>query len=808
MSIAQGKRSVKYFAFIFLFLLLILLVIPYKAIAQTSGSRILTKFFPETGASLEQLSAGAEGRGIILYYLPERGLERPSLVVRLIKEAGAREAKAEIYQAPKDLTYVPTIQINGSISLNFTPLSSRPSILITSIDGWWVREGKTSYNLNIQINDPVYAMWGASSDLKFGSAGWLKDAKPGEPLVTIQVRDPAYEGIPKWDWRNLIPTFNGKGYYRTNYAERECQTPIKIDIGVSPLWPYVAASDGFEQAVGKFTPPIGVDWERGKVTTFAELVTVRNQNCSYSLYSITKVQPAQLNQADFETPFAFYDLSGQGKGYPNLILRTETFPAGSPWVVQGRTLNDYQNIRYSWRNAPGDASWDYKVDLFGFHNYNFNTLLSDGHTRITAPSYEQFPIWVVNQDWPAATFVDTEGKSYRSSEGIYEWNSAGIGFDYLQGWAQKPNLEVYNDITTGFRGEYRFNKNLPPRLYFSPIDNRLHLLGADGGVWSLANSLKLEVKSLDGSPYINSWGIKRLAEKIADNGTNGYEDAVYALNGYLIYSGTKGVKILKSSYQPSIFETLPPFDKQSWQNLQKQLASYQGQKRSPEDLSSWLNAFSGVMLDIQEAEISNVRIVDQGYRFVLKLNPNYQAKSSALLNLVGVEPGSYLVSSNNNGSLSIEPLTSPILSASISTSSLLQLQQGNIQVLLHNSGLEDVNNATLELLASSPQGKVSIINSNKVDINGGTSTTKLFQWGPTEAGQWTISARVIDIDNHVISLTPQNVSVLPSQEATPEAVLGLNNRGEFIVLSILIILFLASLLSLIFLTQWKVASKG
>ena len=53
--------------------------------------------------------------------------------------------------------------------------------------------------------------------------------------ASIMVRDPEQSRIPQWDLRLLELPFPCQGYYRTNYAERKCDTPTEIDFGISPL---------------------------------------------------------------------------------------------------------------------------------------------------------------------------------------------------------------------------------------------------------------------------------------------------------------------------------------------------------------------------------------------------------------------------------------------------------------------------------------------------------------------------------------------------------------------------------------------
>ena len=70
-----------------------------------------------------------------------------------------------------------------------------PPLIVESRDGWWLRVSLPSYNLDIQVWGPIYAMWGASQDPNSGTQGWLSEYGP---------EDADYEGI------------NGVQYVRKN----------------------------------------------------------------------------------------------------------------------------------------------------------------------------------------------------------------------------------------------------------------------------------------------------------------------------------------------------------------------------------------------------------------------------------------------------------------------------------------------------------------------------------------------------------------------------------------------------------------
>ncbi|MBW7959598.1 MAG: hypothetical protein H3C69_08570, partial [Candidatus Promineofilum sp.] len=447
-----------------------------RIVAAQEAEEPIVASYSLPSVTVDDVMRGEPGEVYFVYYLPAEGPERPALVARITKKADRTDSVAEVYDTSPDAAYVPIEFMDGYPSL---PSNLTPTIILTAIDGWWVRDGIVNYNLDITVYGRVYAMWGADNTL------WTQLLQPTDPNAHIMVRDTDRDGIPDWDWRTMLPEFPNRGDLRTSYAERKCDTPLSVELGVSSQWPFVAYEGGSEQPpTNTFRPPIVVNWATGQIRFFSELVTVRNQNCSYSLYSIKRILLGQLNSPNFETPFAFYDLSNEGIGHPNLLLRTvRTTRNDRSMFVTGNP--ETQGIRYSWRNAIGDWEWDYKVDVLGQHQFDYETSIASNTILIDAPPYEAYPGWVIERQWPASSFVAMEQTRYKSSEGIYEWPMLGLLEEYYYGWKSEPSLHEFEDIRTGLRGEYRIRSTHSLETYFSPIDNRLHLKWAEHGIWRL-----------------------------------------------------------------------------------------------------------------------------------------------------------------------------------------------------------------------------------------------------------------------------------------------------------------------------------
>lgn len=772
---------------------------------------VLVRYWPDE-KTITALADGALGQGFILYYLANKGIENPSLVVRLSKSEQPDSTLAEVFHSIPGNTSVP-IQIIGNTIVIRNDL--KPAIIMKGRDGQWVHNKHPSFNLDIQLTGRMHSMWGGGYDPVSGPTQWNARVSYDQPAVQILVRDPEQEGLPKWELRSLIPEFAGEGYIRTSYAERRCSTSTQIDPGISPLWPFVAVLPySFEQSQGIFAPPIQVDWAAGRIVRFTELVTVRNQNCSYSFYSINPLSLDSLNHPNFETPFAFYDLSGQGQGYPNMILRTERFPAYDPLsdnidpgIQLGEPVNhDFVRVRYSWRNDIGDWHWDYKVEVLGQHAYTFETPIADGLATIDAPPYDIFPRWVVEHAWPIVTFIDTEGFSYNSSEGIYEWSPSNVGMKYILGWDRTPSYQAFTNLTTGFRGEYRVGQERPPRLYFSSIDNRLHLLGADGGMTHLTTDQVLRVYGLGNSNVINSWVRERVSvipgdvASIDPSRPGFVEEALYVLPNHLLYIAPNSISLRQNTYQQELFEIDPPTDAASWRTFRERIRPFAEQKRDPLNLRSWLDAFPGPTLTLPGASVADVRQTATGFRFILTLPPDFKASSNDVLDLSGLEARRYAVI--YNGDFTITPLTPPVLSAVLAPPSLVQHSPGILTVSLRNEGLQDLAGATLELWAASPDKAATMVVSQTIDLLAQEPVTTTLEWAPPQAGSWSLTPKIRQPDGLVTEFSPTKTQVQQSSPATPTRIISAGGIYTLLPFIIAALFGLAVLGGILIWQQW------
>ncbi len=669
---------------------------------------------------LAQLSAGASGSGTLLYYTGDPS--RPQLVVQLNHQAGSTDAVAQVYDASTLRTpYIPVQLTTTGVTL---PGRLKPTVTLQGHGGWWTSQERPNYNLDIRVFGQAYAMWGESYDPVGGPGGPAAHIQPGDPAVSIRVR-PGPSGWPRWDERRLLPGFGNSGYIRYNYAERKCDGPLQQDPGLTPLWPYVAATGGYEQPSGQLRAPLVVDWTKARITHVSELVTVRQQNCSYAIYSVAPVQDGPVNRTDFESPFAFYDLSGAGQGRPNLVLRTERyfpqdrFSTGLDARQAGVPVpRDFQTVRYSWRTAPGDGQWNYKIEVQGSEPYTGTTPLGDGRVRVDAPPYETYPTWVTQRPWPVVTFAAAENTTRRSSEGIYTYSPRELGVPYLLGNALANDPRAFSAIETGFRGEYRFNTRAAPQLYLSSLDGRIHLLGAEGGVWPLGPDRQITVDALGGSRYINHWRLQQGRVRVRELARIGQS---------LLLLSDHQLAITETTVPEASWTGAPPTTPQNWRAFRTLTGSDVIQPKP--DLQAWFGKQPGRTRQYTGVTVGEAHPVPDGLQFDLNVQAIEKRQGTlAIPALDRLAPGRYTIQVTRQG-LTVQPQVPARLEGSASAASLTLNTPAWVNVTLRNVGTQVwTGPADLRI------GRSAVHHWDTLSLPGRSQQTLRLAWTPLRPG--------------------------------------------------------------------------
>ncbi len=692
-----------------------------NAARATDLPNIQVYFIRTSSTSLQSLASGGFGSGILLYYRASAGWTHPLIEVKLVHRKNSA-AEADVYDRVR----------SGTLrAIKTELLNAKPVLSITAPQGWWMRQEIPDYNLRIRVYGPMYAMWGGPT--------YPTPIRPGQLLARIWTHANS-KGIPIWDFRQLVPQFPGDGVYRSNYAQRTGPGPLQFLPSVSPFWPYVALSGGFTQPNGELDPPIVVNWANGKVVAFTEIVTVREQNNSYDFYSLTPIKIGAVNHPDFEAPWGFYDLSGAGQGYPDLIIRNEHYYPNDPWyLVRGSKIpKPNEVIRYTWADHLGNNYFNYKIDVFGFHPYTTKVPIMNGHTWVVAPAYRAYPKWVVDHRWPATTFVDTNNKGYATTEGIYQWSSR-VSLRYLIGWTAHPNLSSFQGIPVNFRGEYRVGDPHPPRLYISAIDRRPHLLYAQAGLWNLGKGWMLRELNQHGGPYLNRWQLwyaKPLGRHVHRKTASPKMLAELAVaDGYVVDSGPRGVEIVRmTSSKPSLAVLTPPTSHATWSYFKKMVHSF-GSRKNPMNLATWANSMAGAHLNLSGDHLRNLRITSDGLQLILQTTKDQRISGSIGGKVLGgvrlpSSAGTWVV----NYSASIHRWTAAKgtpakLFASIKSARRIQaLYPTQIRVRITNQGTEPWHGRIRAMVGR------TVIGSQTGWIDGHSRSTWAITWHPLSGG--------------------------------------------------------------------------
>jgi hypothetical protein len=632
------------------------------------------------------------------------------------------------------------------------------TVRVIAPDGWWTRDGLVNFNLHILVDGDVEGMFGAETYRQYL-------ATDGQVDFEIHVRDLDNDGRPDYDLRTQhIPWLQGAVGQGTqamvNWADDE--PPLR---GGFALWPYLDLSRS--QASGSRVvkdyrnspPPLQFDPQTGRIEAVGEFVASRGgeHNCWY--YSTRRWARGQVSEANSESPFCLYDLAEDHDGFPEMEVRAWYWLPHDPPFLGGKFSQPVEWIRYSW-DQDNVRSWRYGLGLLGRHLIQSETVIGDFTVR-TIP-YTEFPAWVTEREWDMAVFAEVTSGIYWSSEGVYAVSSLeGSEFqDYLTGKSdQAPSGEINPE--RGFRFEQALNFNRRPLLYFSSVDRRLHLKGAQTGAWNIDDIHMVRYESLNGTGFINNWTFLNAGRP---------EKRLFVQDGFLIYADTKGVILRRSAVEPVLFETLPPRNHAEWLALGRLLETHQ-RDFAPGDFKAMMDQFEGPTMEISGAMLRDFRPTPNGFRFVLELRPGFRRSGEDWLGLAGKEPGAYVVS--YAGTFHIQPLTPPSLRlAPADDPFAVELPTAYIptetRFHLSNTGLEDASSVAVTATFTSPSGAMEQVVTQTVSVLAGETVPLRFVWTPTSAGHWRIQVVAQTAEEEAcpscLATTDWKVKVTPPEE--------------------------------------------
>ncbi len=761
---------------------------------------------------------------------------------------------------------------DGGYSLVVDMYGGHPYMVMRPLGGSWLVDGKTNYNLDITIDGTWPPGHHAFNWQKTnGNMNWLVDVRGETPGVAdwyTRVVNPENDQNPDWGYERF------GGGYRIKASERfPDEPPFKVARPLIPTFRYfdmglssLDAGKEHEQAGG------AVEWfEQNPMPLyfnlrggyFAIYPFHGFQNAGVSYYNSTSTLPT----INFEVPFSFYSFNANSR-YPQLVVRGSYYPKGDRFSRVRDVSKNTLSFRYSWKipiealsarlqdeeemgetDATEDAEgaedeedlpekkWTYSLDVASV-DYAFDELEVLGEHTFLGIRADNLPTWVISKEWAIATFVESiEG--YGSSEGIYAYTSNGADFfpwysgqtNEKPGYFEHPLLEAGVVITLtkksniglpeNFRGEYNAAYFQKPRVTFSPIDKRLHLWDAEGGVWNLGfnkhgRQIILRTHNLQKDPFIDGWTLEAIPiqqptdEEIelalkdlkqpwwpqALPADSTYE-SLYALHGYIIYTGEEKSLLRKADYTLSAFDRQPPADKQHWLELNELLAQHETEERDPRNLSSWLDAFPGDIIISNPGTITNVRATQTGFRFVIDIQPGYTIQT--MYGSENLELGEHVVV-YEHGTFRIEPVTLPKPRIVLTNNSALtQNLPGMLMMSLHNDGNMDFH-ATVEVSATKGFGsKKHQIVHKEVEFLADEVITQTVEWTPTSAGDWTITPWVFHPAGVIIPSKSLETKVHPAPPAGSFEMLNVTAPQEARVMIVVLLVAFASLAAI---TLW------
>ncbi|HEV8634522.1 MAG TPA: hypothetical protein VG370_09845 [Chloroflexota bacterium] len=630
-----------------------------------------------------------------------------------------------------------------------------PVLRVTAPDGWWVRDGKVNYNLKLSVDGPRPASHAPESYIEATKVD-------GVPDVLIDVRDTSGQGRPRVEVIQVDPpgmeNLSVYGIVRTAIMVNEADDELTPDTYI--LWPHLGykgpvrpepapplrrplssiggAGYGMVKPYKTAHPPIQIDWERARIDFVGEFVASRGRPHNWFVYTLLPVGRDARTDADFENPFAFYDLAGANDGYPDLQVRDEFYTADDPYTPYRNRVN-HHNIRYSW-DQEHERTWRYKVGLYGARPMPSLVDLGGG-LRLRTARYQEYPSWAMRNAWDSADFVATEQPRNWTTEGLYENCSPGERHPYYMGLsAEKPGPLL--GTTPGMRCEYVSYLGEAPRLYLGAVDRKLHLYRAEEGVWTLhertpendAPTEAVRYSAVDG-PFVDRW--ERLSDGVV-------QQSLFRFGDRLLYADVDGVHVARGPEQPALFLSAPPTDPAEWRSLREQLAAALPPGGGG-DLWKLFDAFKEERVSFPNAAAWDARAEGAGFRFTLRLTEPLPENPVVR----GLDPGTYVVTYRPEAGYAARPagparvsLSAPVVRGDAPT----ELGPTRLSIEVRNDGDQDLSGATVLFVAGRPEQAGQTIGWATVDAPAGQTVAADVLWIPGVAGDWDVRASTIHRD--------------------------------------------------------------
>jgi len=615
---------------------------------------------------------------------------------------------------------------------------------------WWDDSGDVNRNLTAWVDGPV-----GSPDL---TPDYILDQQFNDGLIDMEyeAREVSGTDVTMYGLSRMFarPTWS-IGHTKMSVNVVGSDLP---KIAGYVFWPHLGPGRYHAQPPWEMGPLLTVEWHSSQLARYrglGDVAQVIPPEAGWRVLSSDLLRKQQDNVLGFENPFAYYDLAEDNDGWPELVIRhTYGVPGSGLWYQAGNRWDLWfdpqqalQVVRYTW-NQDNDRYWDYKLGLIG-QNVLHDIVPFPDFGLLCIP-YAELPQTLTEEmPWDGVTFVQVEAEQEDSSEGVYVWDdifTLSRGFMFGIGDVLDAGL---SDIEAPFRGEYWTQRMTTPRLYFSPLDRKLHLFGAEAGVWNVDNVRRVRYRDLDGDGYLDQWTFTQRGEvDTAEGASEPSEETITSLQlagGFLVYGDRQRVELARAEVAPALFEASPPRDHAEWLVLGEQLSRH-GAEYAADDFWSMISAFEGPRTTIRGASLQDWRLLDEGFRFVLDLQPGFEIlRDDLALSLSDLDRGSYLVSHEQG--FEVVPLTPsritlPAGKIVCDPTTPRQMSWTTIRADLHNEGLRDVQSLPVRLYAMEEGGTELLLAHHKVSVPAGGSYSLAQAWFPRAAGLWSIRVEV------------------------------------------------------------------
>lgn len=444
-----------------------------------------------------------------------------------------------------------------------------PIVLVEATGDWYVSGGNPNSNLDIYVDGNVAVIFGGSS--KLSSLGYV--STDGKRDYVISVRDTTGSGRPDLEYRRaLLPEGVELAMGRTLPGIEQTAIMVNPDDDEPPIMPWFGWPFFGSLSYGLLTnsptpeslPPIQMNWATGKIEVVGEFVRSRGWDGQWFVYSFDALQSGQSVAADFENPFAFYNLSGSDTRLADLAIRVTYNPPNHRFLRAGRYPEPLTGVQYTWVQSDG-ASWQrMKFSLLGHHAPSAEFAFDD--YRLLTFEYDTLPSFVTASGWDAVNFVvemDASPVPRGAGEGIYVWDDVGGG-DYFFGLTddRENALAPRGAIEPGHRGEFILQPVEQLLLYYSPVDGQLHMLGAEGGIWNLGDGMEIVYEDGNKDGYFDTWILMRDGLEI---------ERLFHASQHLIHATDSTLAVVKTELAPHAFEVAPPSSPAGWAELRELL---------------------------------------------------------------------------------------------------------------------------------------------------------------------------------------------------------------------------------------------